>query len=377
MSSPRLRRSLLRALAVSLGVMVPLAAVELGYRAISKVPHRAAPANLFCGDCPVVFELNPEHANISRQKLRDREFTLAPPEGTYRIMVLGDSLPYGIHVQPAATFPKQLEKRLHGAFGKIEILNAGVTAYTPYNERHWWLARGRELHPHLVIVSFCMNDVVNPVLHWLSHTSGAFALDKLPEEAIPNPAYHRDHALPELRKKIAAQRSPPARLLRKSVFYKQVVSPLFESVPDSHAIIGGKRFPTYLTGEDTLGIQVLMDYESVEWRWLRDQYDKLIRSIRAGGADVMVLINPLAYQLAPDYPFLPQGLLARYCNESGIRCLDILPYLRDHGGEKLFYGKHNKIVDIWHYTAEGHAVVADALAAYLEQEKMLPARASR
>ena len=373
------RRWLFRGVALSASVAIPLAAAEAYYRVTAVVAPRVPSGAAICGDCAYIYELNLKNPNVGPQGLRDREFSLVPPEGTFRMMVLGDSLPYGPGISRDATFPKKLEWRLNGPFGKVEVLNTGVTGYNTYNERQWWLGRGRGFHPRVVIVSFCLNDVADPLLHWAlaADATGSLPGDRIPREAIPNLAYHKNHAIPELRRLIAERRSRTTRLLQMSLFYRRVVAPLLVRMPDAEATVEGKRFPTYLTGEDTLGIDVLMDYESVEWRWLRDQYDKLIGEIRREGADVVVLVNPVQYQLAPDYPFFPQRLFDRYCQERGIHCLDVMPQLRAHGGEKLFQGRKRNILDIWHYTTEGHDVVAQALAAYLEEQKLLPPRVGR
>lgn len=362
----------IRIAAVTLGILLPLLTVELVYRRNRRPP--AHPPTSFCGDCPYVFELNPSHANLSKQRLRDRDYAPTPPEGTFRVLVLGDSIAYGTHAKSEQTFPKVLEKKLDGKYGRVEVINAGVIAYTAYNEQKYWASKGKDLHPNLVIISLCLNDVVDPALHWMFLVD-EFSVDSVPEEAIPNPVYHRDHAMPLARRKLAQQGALYNKLLRKSELYKRAIAPLFSSppVPDTTVTAGGKRLPAFLTGEDTLSMEVLMDYESPEWRWLRGQYDAMVGSIRKTGAEVMVLVNPVQYQLMPGYPLFPQTLVERYCKERALRCFDVLPDVRDHGGEALFYGKFNGVVDVWHYTPAGHQVIADALRGYLEREKLLPA----
>lgn len=105
--------------------------------------------------------------------------------------------------------------------------------------------------------------------------------------------------------------------------------------------------------------------------------DKLVTSVTQEKAQVVLLLNPIQYELAPDYPFFPQRLFERYCQERELKCLDVLPALRAGGGEQLFRGKQRTIVDVWHYTAAGHDVVAQSLAAYLEREHLLPPRTTR
>jgi lysophospholipase L1-like esterase len=371
----RARGYLVRALAVTLSVLFPLGVVEAGYRLTRKPSKpKSAPMAVFCGDCPYIFELNPMRPDISPQKLRDRDLPPTPAEGVYRILVLGDSIAYGTHVDAKVTFPRVLEKRLGGEAAHVEVVNAGVIAYTAYNERQFYAHHARELHPNLVVISFCLNDVVDPVLHWAKLVAGSFAMDRLTPEAIPDPAYHQDHAMPLVREWRSAQPSLSARVLGKSEFYKRAIAPLLVAgMPDAHVTSGGKTFPSYLTGEDTLGIGVLMDYESIQWKWLRRQYDGMLEDIRKDGAKVAILVNPLQYQLMEGYPLFPQRLFDRYCKERGVACLDVLPALKAHGGDKLFFGKREGEVDIWHYTPEGHAVVGEALAEFLAREGLLAA----
>jgi hypothetical protein len=309
---------------------------------------------------------------VGSQGLRDHAFSPVPGEGMRRILVLGDSLPYGPHVASAQTFPKVLERRLGGEAAHVEVMNGGVIAYSPFNEREYYAHRLRDFHPELVVISFCMNDVVDPTLHWAKAVSGRAPLDDVPPGAIPNPAYHRDHALPLLRGRIEAQGSALRQLLGGSAFYRRVVDPLLApGIPDTSVTAGGRRYPAYLTGEDTLGIDVLMDWDSTEWAWLRAQYDEMIADIRRDGAAVVILVNPLRYQLEEGYPLFPQHLFTRYCAMRDVPCFDVGPALRKYGGVKLFLGTSHGVMDVWHYNVKGHMVVGAALADFIRRRGLL------
>lgn len=65
----------------------------------------------------------------------------------------------------------------------------------------------------------------------------------------------------------------------------------------SYSVVGGRRWPTYITGEDTIGIEVLADYASREWMWLRGMYDQLAEATASRGAQLVIVIAPLAYQM--------------------------------------------------------------------------------
>ncbi|MFO0760219.1 MAG: SGNH/GDSL hydrolase family protein [Byssovorax sp.] len=369
----RLRALLLKSLLAMACSLAVVAGAEAALRLSN--PKRApgtVPLVSFCGDCPKVFGLNPKRPQVSPQGLRDRAYTPHPADDVHRILVLGDSLAYGIGVQVDQTFPKQLEKVLHEGPGSFEVINSGVPGYTPYSELQYYLHEGRKLHPELVVISFCMNDVANPALHWAGFASTR-AMESLPAEAIPNPAYHEAHVLPQIHRqrqelRSRAQQGPLRSLVQGTELYKRWHR--LSTRPRRTVEHEGKDVPVFLVGEDSISIEVLTDPQSAEWRWVRSIYDQIIRAARADGADVAIVVNPLAYQLDESYPFLPQTHFAAYCEERSLPCLDLLPALREKKAEKPFFGQVEDREDIWHYSPAGHRMVAEEIAAFLRRERL-------
>jgi hypothetical protein len=140
---------------------------------------------------------------------------------------------------------------------------------------------------------------------------------------------------------------------------------------EAYAYENGKRWPIYITGEDTLSLKVLLDYDSPEWQWLRATYAQLNQAITRDGATPVILIIPLAYQLEEDYPYLPQQLVLRYCQENSLHCLDLLPLFRKHNQEMLYMGTSSGYNDVWHLTERGHQLAAGALKTYLIEQELL------
>ncbi len=99
---------------------------------------------------------------ISSQGLRDREFSLAKPPGTYRIMMLGDSTTFGWGVAANDTASKVLERELNAArvpgYKRFEVLNTGVGNYDTVQEMTYYKTAGRDFHPDLVVLVFFIND---------------------------------------------------------------------------------------------------------------------------------------------------------------------------------------------------------------------------
>lgn len=373
-----MRKSLLRVLVPAASVVLLLAVLEVAIRGYDAARALFAgaqvgppvPLHVVTGE-PFLYGLNPEHPDISPQATRDEAVAVPKPAGTFRVLVLGDSLAYGAAVAPEKTFPNRLEALLRErAAPSAEVVNAAVSGYSTYNELHYYLARGREFGADVVVVAFCMNDVVNPRLHW-----GDAPGVRIPDEAIPNLDYDRRHILPKIRQLNERPSPPPgdARppLLRHSRLYG-ALEPAFKRLFARPRDFGeGQRVPTYLTGEDTISIEVLLDESAPEWLWLTSIYGRLRDATRADGATLVVALFPLAYQMDDGYPFFPQRRLAAYCERHSLTCLDLLPALKRHPKEDIFLLDKSGYHDVWHLTEEGHRVSAEELLRFMREKGLM------
>jgi hypothetical protein len=330
-------------------------------------------------DSPTLYGLNPEHPEISSQGLRDDEVTIPKPQGTFRILVLGDSVAYGMAVSRNKTFPNRLESLLREKLGTVDVINFGVPGYTPYNELQYYLTKGREFGADIVIVAFCMNDVVDPRLHW-GYTKERIV--NIPEEAIPNLDYDRNQILPRLQKLRTQEIQPDdldgrkPSLLKHSKLYSAVewrLKRLFQKETQPIANLKSD-VPTFITGEDTISIEVLLNKTSPEWRWLASTYNRLHNAVQSDHATLIIAIFPLAYQLDQDYPFLPQKQIMEYCRQNSILCIDLLPSFRQHPKEDIFLLDKEKYYDIWHLTEYGHELSAEEILRFLPVKQLLSAR---
>lgn len=322
-------------------------------------------------DAPILYGLNPEHPEISSESLRDNELSIPKPSGTLRILILGDSIAYGTAVSRNNTFPNRLEALLRKQFKSAEVINAGVSRNTAYNELQYYLNDGREFEPDIVIVAFCMNDVVNPRLHWNSYTNEKIA--KIPDEARPNHDYDLNHALPKIQKLKSTLNETEMSLRDYSELYKVLerrIRRLFQKKANEIVDVS-KNIPTLITGEDTLSIEVLLDQNSSEWRWLTSIYDHLHRAVRSDQATLIIALFPLAYQIDKDYPFLPQIQIAEYCKQNSILCIDLLESFREHSKEDIFLLNNSGAYDIWHLTRYGHELSAAVILRFLQERKLL------
>jgi lysophospholipase L1-like esterase len=87
--------------------------------------------------------------------LRDREHSLENPEGSRRVVVVGDSFSWGWGVNDGEIFTDILEKSL----ADTEVINLGVTAYGLDQEIAYFKQLGVQFGPDILVVAFCQNDV--------------------------------------------------------------------------------------------------------------------------------------------------------------------------------------------------------------------------
>jgi hypothetical protein len=97
---------------------------------------------------------------INSQGLRDEERSVQKPGGTYRIAVFGDSMTEAVQVNLDQTFAQLLQKRLRDRGMAVEVVNFGVSGYSPLQEYLLYKKLGRSFTPDLVIHAvFTDNDV--------------------------------------------------------------------------------------------------------------------------------------------------------------------------------------------------------------------------
>ncbi|BCP52999.1 hypothetical protein K32_16160 [Kaistia sp. 32K] len=142
---------------------------------------------------------------INAMGLRDREFDLVKPPEAVRTMMLGDSLTFGWGVKAEDTPAKLIETRLNDAKDtpRNEVINTGVGNYNTTMEIAYFLDRGQELKPDVVVLNYFINDAEpqpkRQTSIWREYSYGyvflASAIDKLSREYFGKAdwkTYYRD-----------------------------------------------------------------------------------------------------------------------------------------------------------------------------------------
>jgi lysophospholipase L1-like esterase len=117
----------------------------------------------------VIYELQPNidtyyflaDLKTNSRGLRDKEYSIEKPPGTYRVAVLGDSftMPLGVELQDA--YHSLLEERLNGVHPdrRYEFINFGVPGYSLRQYVNVLRHKALAYEPDAVLIGFCyLND---------------------------------------------------------------------------------------------------------------------------------------------------------------------------------------------------------------------------
>jgi lysophospholipase L1-like esterase len=99
------------------------------------------------------------HIKLNSLGFRDREYELEKKEGTYRIVVLGDSITFGNTMSVDDIYTEQLEDLYAKQKRDVEVINMGMTGYDTLAEVSILEHRGLRVDPDLVVVGYCVNDI--------------------------------------------------------------------------------------------------------------------------------------------------------------------------------------------------------------------------
>gem|GEM_PF-2941620 len=80
--------------------------------------------------------------------------------GVFRIMVVGDSLTYGMGVEELWSYPRLLERMLEGRYA-VEVLNLGIPGRQSGDVLDVVKRFYDDLQPNLVVYGICLNDFLN------------------------------------------------------------------------------------------------------------------------------------------------------------------------------------------------------------------------
>lgn len=390
----------------TLSIALTLAAVEVGLRVAGYPPALTDHSEFMRRDPALGWALRPgvrgtyvsdEYAHDVRVNSRGmRGPEPAAGAGDVRIVLLGDSFVEGYSVAEEERVSEALEARLRAVGGcEVRVVPMGTAGYSTDQQLIWLERDGLSMEPHAVVLMFYFNDVwyngretyfgaekpyfrlradslVGPFLPLADPPAAAGGtardVDEGENGATRRRARSGEGGLSGMRLyRLAERTAKNSDFLRSAAIRLGLADP----PPEARiAAVGPDGLPTEL--------QVFVSRESEEVVRAWEITARLIRRMAdltaSAGAEFTIFLVPFRGRVHPDAETPLAGAvdlsavadrLAGLCARHGLDCMDPAPDFRraarDEGGEgaRLYYHMDT------HWTAAGHAVAADLLAARL------------
>lgn len=128
-------------------------------------------------DRDLVYRYAPGRCGFNRAGFRDVDHAPTPAPGTYRFVVLGDSVAVGDEIAIDERFDRVLARRLAEGGLPAEAVNLARTGYSTSQELVLLERDAYTYRPDLVVWSYVLNDPADPVFHDANGGLGAYYAD--------------------------------------------------------------------------------------------------------------------------------------------------------------------------------------------------------
>ncbi len=271
-----------------------------------------------------------KYYRLNEAGFRDVNHSLRKPEGTTRIVVVGDSFTFGAGVkQVDDLYFKILEQKLQQeypaqTFKSVSIAKKG---WSTAQEFKAFKTLGMNYNPDLVILGYVLNDPESPEI-----------------KARKSSEFHDDHLLPY----------PYGKFLYATSFAYFIIEKKLKSLPflRDETIQQSDYIREIFSGDN------LKQHKTI----LRD----FLAYIQAQDMEVIVVLFPsLRYVHSPSYPYSEMHqIVAQTVRESGARFLDLLDPLKNSGITNLTVSEFDG-----HPNEDVHRIAAAALFDLIYKER--------
>ena len=329
--------------------LLPIVALDFALR-----PFVVPKTTLFVEDRELGWRMKPNtlaewgevRVTTNARGLRGPEVAHEKPPGVRRVLFLGDSVTFGFGIGSSElVFPFGVGRELATALGvPVEVVNAGVGGYSPWQERIYLEREGLRYAPDLLVVGFVLNDVaekfalvryggterawqlVRTANGWLDRWLSGSALVTVAREGAAMLRFGSD-----VRLGAAAEEMQAVRELSDT-------SPQFEQAIER-------------AWQITLG-NLTSIFETAEQR----------------GIPALLVVFPYSFQFEAGANVEAQERLHRFAEDRGAPFLDLRPPFLDEGDAARL------MIDDSHLSVEGHALAASRIAERVLELGLLPAR---
>ncbi len=371
------------------GIVLAVGAMEVGVRVLHLVPTKFWQPDPLLGTALIPGKkgwwTQEEHefrvpVQINSLGLRDLEREYPKPDGSKRVLLIGDSHVEALQVPLEDAVGPRLEETLRAKDLDVEVISAGVSGYGTAGELLFYRERGWKFSPDLVLLAFYPgNDVKNngPEL----------------EKALV-PEYGSDGGLIKIRG--VAARSGRGSLLGRLQSYVYLRKLILTRQPAlARRLVDWGLMKKAAVREQAAPQGVPLDYwvyaepRPAPWvdAWQRTMrnLDDFASAVRARGSRFAVVVVTSRDHLYPEswealreaYPRLQQGTwnldgptqsVLEWCESRQVSCLHLLPEFqreRDRASARLHY------VHDGHWTSAGHRLAAQLMAAFVTEHSLL------
>ncbi|MCC6978076.1 MAG: hypothetical protein IT343_07120 [Candidatus Melainabacteria bacterium] len=290
--------------------------------------------------------------------MRDYERTLAKPQDTVRVAVLGDSGAEGLQVPLKNTFPIVVQDMLNeeakkrGLQKRFEVMNFGCAGYSMLQEILQYETLAAKFSPDIVVLFYNRMDATESII---DGSMRSIADPKPFCYLSPEGEVKLDTAILEARADELKPNAVLDWLRRNSRLYGVVNQTLFSlSINDKHFVKWKHMFEkgakvrkvapaTYpAQNEDQVAAKLL---------------ERLNNDVKSKGGRLIVMMFPNLI----DYPDLTrqQKLFSGMAEAQGFGYLDLSDPVKN-------YKRKEELLIEYHFSTKGHKLIADLLKPYLQ-----------
>ncbi len=313
-----------------LPVLVLLAAAELLARRGGDLEAYETPTGFVEADAELMWRLRPQPAGPLATNgigLRDTAYN---ENAEVKVLLLGDSVSWGNGINDVRrVYPYVLERRLakRGVSRSVEVINAGVPGYSTFQELRYLELYGLQLDPDVIVLQFCLNDVVERYRALAEYGGNDYFLG-IDTRAAVGGLY--------------------GKMLRNSRAFENLVRFLQRRVRDYEEYRGENLARDDLSRENERA-----------WQQVMAEIDGVRVVAAKNSIPLVLLIAPYRFQLSsPATLRQPQDRLLAYSGEHGLPVIDLLPDFAEAKGVTA----GTLFIDPTHFSPAGHALAARSAA---------------
>ena len=324
---------------------------------------------------------------INRLGFRDIERTVARPADRPRVLILGDSFIEAYAVERDEGVTRRIEALANEAGCPVDVVNAGVHAYSIDQEFLWYQRESAAMAPDLVVMAVYYNDIINTVRgnYWGSPKP---VLELRGGDLVP---VNTPLPVPPDSSLTMAVAPRAARPIAGSALRKIVLERLLAGAPRFYERLAGlglvERYGTVAVADELRVYKVKGELLEIDeaWKRTRDIVDAFVRIARERKATPVLAYVParfevvdadwdltkLQYSMNPSAwdRFVVARKLTRLAVQAGLPLLDFTDDLRAATG--LLKGSPYFQYD-GHWNVRGNDIAARSTVNFLRNRRLLP-----